>query len=283
MSNRDNVKPFGSVQMLDLAALHPRRYARKTTPKRVFELAQSIRLIGLQVPITVRADNRGGAGTKFEILAGRHRYEACRSLNMKCVPCIVQAVDDLEAELIAIDENLFRENLTPAQEAKAIVRRKEIYEALHPETKHGSIGGGHDQSRQIGDSGKAPRFTKTTADLTGKAERHIQRAVRRSEKIGPRQLDRITGTSLDKGIELDALATLPAQQQSALIERAANGEVVTARKALRTELGASERWRAQFVSLLAIVPTESDRAWARSQLAGTPAAETPAETMDGMT
>jgi hypothetical protein len=31
-------------------------------------------------------------------------------------------------------------------------RRKDAYEALHPETKNGATGGGHDQSRQLGHS-----------------------------------------------------------------------------------------------------------------------------------
>jgi ParB family transcriptional regulator, chromosome partitioning protein len=253
---------------VDMALIKPRRYARQTIPKSVVQLTESIKTIGLQVPIIVRAINGGEATSrKFEILAGRHRYAACRLLNMRTIPCIVQAVDDLQAELITIDENLCRENLTPVQEAKAIARRKEIYEALHPETKHGAIGGGRDQSRQFGDSGKAMRFTKATANLTGKPERNIQRAVRRSAKIGSENLERLAGTSLDKGVELDALADLPAQQQDALIERAAKGENVTARQAHLTPQDASERWRAQFSSLLAAAPTESDRAWAWEQLA----------------
>ena len=140
---------------LDMASIRPRRYARRLIPKCVGRLSQSIKGIGLQVPIIVRAIN-GGEGTskKFEILAGHHRYAACRVLQMKTIPCIIRALDDLRAVLITIDENLCRENLTPAQEAAAIKRRKEIYEALHPETKRGAIGGGH-QSRQIGDTVKA--------------------------------------------------------------------------------------------------------------------------------
>lgn len=63
--------------------------------------------------------------------------------------------------------------LTPAQEAVALTRRKEIYETLFPETRHGAIGGGHPrQSRQNGDS---DRFTKETAAASGKSERVVQR------------------------------------------------------------------------------------------------------------
>ena len=260
-----------TIVNLETALIRPRRYARPLTQRRVTGLIESIKAIGLQAPIIVRAIKGPSEGTseEFEILAGHHRYAACTVLKMRTIPCIIRAVDDLRAQLITIDENLCRENLTPAQEAKAIARRKEIYEALNPETKRGAVGGGHDQSRQIGDSEKAARFTKTTAKATGRPERNIQRAARRGGKIGPQQLDRLAGTSLDKGVELDALADLPAQQQDALIERAAKGENVTARKAPATDPDASERWRAQFSRLLAAAPTESDRAWARKQLATT--------------
>ena len=42
------------------------------------------------------------------------------------------------AELAEVGENLFRSQLTPAQEASAIFRRKAIYEEFHPETKAGA-------------------------------------------------------------------------------------------------------------------------------------------------
>ena len=41
-------------------------------------------------------------------------------------------------------------------------------EALHPETKHGATGGGHDQSRKVCDS--ADRFTLDTAKKPGQAD-----------------------------------------------------------------------------------------------------------------
>lgn len=73
-----------------------------------------------------------------------------------------------------------------------------------PETKHGAIGGGHDQSRQVGDSAKSDRFTASTAAATGKSERAVQRDAERGDALGD-DLAAIAGTSLDKGVELDAL------------------------------------------------------------------------------
>lgn len=57
-------------------------------------------------------------------------------------------------------------------------RRKEIYQALHPETRHG----GDRTSRQIGDM-KDARFTADTAAKTGRSERDVQRDATRGERI----------------------------------------------------------------------------------------------------
>ena len=59
----------------------------------------------------------------------------------------------------------------------------------------------------------------TSSVLLGVVQRSVQ------------NLDRLAGTSLDNGVELDALADLPAQQQDALIERAAKGEKVSTPRA----------------------------------------------------
>ena len=54
----------------------------------------------------------------------------------------------------------------------------------------------------------ADRFTAATADATGKAERTVRLAAARGEALGD-DLGAVTGTSLDKGVELDALAKPP--------------------------------------------------------------------------
>ncbi len=48
-------------------------------------------------------------------------------------------------------------------------------------------------------------FATATADTTGKDERAIRRAAARGEALG-HDLGAVTGMSLDKGVELDALA-----------------------------------------------------------------------------
>ena len=58
-----------------------------------------------------------------------------------------------------IDENLCRAELSPAQEALHISRRKELYEIQHPETANGATGGGHNQLRQLAKLPTASRLT----------------------------------------------------------------------------------------------------------------------------
>lgn len=69
--------------------------------------------------------------------------------------------------------------LTPAERATFTRRRKEAYEALHPETRHG---GDRKSSRQLGDLND-DRFTADTAARTGQSERAVQRDAERGEKV----------------------------------------------------------------------------------------------------
>ena len=106
-----------------------------------------------------------------------------------------------------IENALIRSPLTPAQEASAIFRRKAIYEGLHPETKATYAGGSFkgNQHGAVTDNLSAANFANATAHATGKDERTIRRAAARGEALGD-DLGAVTGTSLEKGVELDALA-----------------------------------------------------------------------------
>ena len=75
-------------------------------------------------------------------------------------------------------------------------------------------------------------FAAATAEVTGESKRAINLNVARAEAIGD-DLLRLTGTSLDKGVELDALARLPEPERKELIERAVAGGFVTVTKTSR--------------------------------------------------
>jgi ParB family transcriptional regulator, chromosome partitioning protein len=205
---------------------------RATDSETIEKLVDSIATVGLLNPILVRAADVGDTSNQMILVAGRHRLEALKVLGRQQVQCAVLADDDLQAELAEIDENLCRAELTPAQSAVAITRRKKIYVALHPDTAAGKA-----QARamnvQLGRGDVAdklsPTFAVATAAASGMNSRTIERAAARGEAITTEKLAKIAGTSLDKGVELDALAKIPAEKRDELIDAATRGERVSAR------------------------------------------------------
>jgi N6-adenosine-specific RNA methylase IME4 len=225
-----------------LQGLRASPHARPIDAAHVDALAKSIAEIGLIEPIVIRPLRPPPVGNQavpvFEVIAGLHRVEASAKLGRETIPAVIHDVDDLTAELVLIDENLCRRNLSPAEESLATARRKVIYEQLHPETKPTSRGGEgrHKQTRrQSGDESVVSRFSQATAAATGIGERTVQRSVARGERIGQESLRKIIGTSLDRGEELDALGKLSPPRRNELIERAAKGEAVTAKPAVKQE------------------------------------------------
>lgn len=116
----------------------------------------------------------------------------------------------LEAELVEIDENLIRAELTPAQRAASIARRREIWGALHPNSG---------QSLPENARGRPREFAGDTESSTGEAKRTVNLHLSRADALGP-DLKAVIGTSLDKGVELDALKDMEPEARRPLIEAA---------------------------------------------------------------
>ena len=126
------------IAEIEVAAIVVQRRLRPIRESVVNELVESIRDLGLISPITVRADWGGDRAT---LVAGAHRLAAAIRLGWKSIPClIVAAQSDDVFTLIEIDENLTRGDLSQAERAIHIAKRKEVYERLHPQTKHGAVG-----------------------------------------------------------------------------------------------------------------------------------------------
>lgn len=111
---------------------------RPVNDQKVEMLMESIKMSGLLNPITTR---RTSLGSPPYLVSGAHRLEACKRLGWDEIPCIVFEFDDAQGELAEIDENLIRNNLTPAEEAIAIARRKEL--VLLIQRKSGDTNGHH--------------------------------------------------------------------------------------------------------------------------------------------
>ena len=80
-------------------------------------LVTSIREHGLIQPILIRPLSHG-----FEIVAGHRRYQACKSLRWRFIPCKIRELTDKQAFEIQLSENIQRKSMDPIEEAEAFRR-----------------------------------------------------------------------------------------------------------------------------------------------------------------
>lgn len=106
------------VLMLPIGCISP----NPAQPRQVFDpaaleaLAASIRENGILQPLTVR--RRGTE--QWELVAGERRLRAAGLAGLTCVPCLEWTANDAGAALLALVENLQREDLHYFEEAQAI-------------------------------------------------------------------------------------------------------------------------------------------------------------------
>jgi hypothetical protein len=131
-----------------------------------------------------------------------------------------------QAELIEIDENLIRADLSDAERAMHLARRKVLYDARPDAPKHGGDRKSA-KARSSSQNENLKTFVSETATKTGTGRSTVARDITRANKIV--DFGGLVGTSLDRGDELDALAKLPADVQHDLIDRAKAGESITAK------------------------------------------------------
>lgn len=108
---------------LRLDALLPGKYQPRTRMDEgaLFELAESIKSQGVMQPILVRPIGAPGGG-RYEIIAGERRSRAAKLAGLSEVPVLVKDVPDEAAAVMALIENIQREDLNPLEEAQGLQR-----------------------------------------------------------------------------------------------------------------------------------------------------------------
>lgn len=140
----------------------------------VGELADSIREIGLLNPLTIDRDNF--------LIAGLHRLEAVKRLGWTEVDCTVSSLEGLSAELAEIDENIVRSDMSTLEYGEILLRRKEIYETLHPETKRGMRNGQTSKSDKMSFL-ETKSFAQDTAEKLGVVPRTVERQIQTAKNL----------------------------------------------------------------------------------------------------
>jgi len=110
------------VGRIDPSPHQPRHYFAEEA---LAELAQSIKENGLLQPLTVRQVNG-----RYELVAGERRLRAVKILHWEKVPALVETLDEGQAHLLTVVENLQRADLTPLEEANGFqeFRRRGVSE-----------------------------------------------------------------------------------------------------------------------------------------------------------
>jgi len=114
---------------LPLDRLRPGRYQPRTRMDEgsLYELAESIRSQGVMQPVLVRPLADGG----YEIIAGERRVRAARLAGLDEVPVLVREVPDEAAAVMALIENIQREDLDPLEEARGLQRLTDEFGLTH--------------------------------------------------------------------------------------------------------------------------------------------------------
>ncbi len=114
---------------LKLRQLRSGRYQPRTRMDEgsLYELAESIRSQGVMQPILVRPVGASG----YEIIAGERRFRAARLAGLDEVPVLVKDVPDEAAAVMALIENIQREDLNPLEEAQGLQRLVSEFKLTH--------------------------------------------------------------------------------------------------------------------------------------------------------
>ena len=109
----------GSIVELEVKLIADNRFQPRQAydEAKLDELAASIKQNGLLQPIVVRKSAKG-----YEVVAGERRLRAARKLGLLKIPVVLNDVGDKEAMVLALVENVQREDLNPVEKAETYRR-----------------------------------------------------------------------------------------------------------------------------------------------------------------
>ncbi|MCH4476627.1 nucleoid occlusion protein [Staphylococcus haemolyticus] len=174
LKNKDDIVGYieedrnSSVESIQIERIVPNRYQPRQVfdSSKIIELAESIDEHGLLQPIVVRPIEEN----MYEIIAGERRFRALQSLHKSQADVIIRHMNDEETAVVALIENIQRENLSAVEEAEAYKKLLEI--------------GGTTQSELAKSLGKSQSFIANKLRLLKLAPKVISRL--REDKITER-------------------------------------------------------------------------------------------------
>ena len=119
----------GTPSTLKLSQLQPGKYQPRTRMDEgsLYELAESIKSQGIMQPVR----ERPVGPNRYEIIAGERRVRAANLAGLTEVPVLVRQVADEAAAVMALIENIQREDLNPLEEAQGLKRLVDEFALTH--------------------------------------------------------------------------------------------------------------------------------------------------------
>ena len=166
----------------------------------VAALMESLPAAGQISPIIVKEAciMRERLESGYRLIAGNHRLTAAERLGWDTIEADIWPADThaVKLELIEVDENLCRAELTAAEKAKAIKLRKILWESLR---EHENSSGNQSSTRIVGykqPPEKEKGFAASTAAITGMSKQAINQYLKIAETLGD-ALETLQGTEAD--------------------------------------------------------------------------------------
>lgn len=116
----NNLKPKEKIHNIPIEMIekNPNQPRKLFSEGPLFELAESIRVCGIIQPLNVRRIGEN----KYELISGERRLKAAKLIGLKTVPAVIMSVEEETSAVIALIENLQREDLSFFEEALAYER-----------------------------------------------------------------------------------------------------------------------------------------------------------------
>ncbi|MBH87736.1 MAG: chromosome partitioning protein ParB [Pelagibacterales bacterium] len=128
INKKDNTFDHLPIELIKPNSLQPRK---SFDMELLNELADSIRDKGVLQPIVVRESK--GKNQSWQIIAGERRWRAAQIAGLHKIPVYIKNLKDDEVAIVALIENIQRENLSPIDEAKGYKRVMEKFSITQEE------------------------------------------------------------------------------------------------------------------------------------------------------
>ena len=187
---------------------------RKINPAAIAALKDSLTQAGQISPIVVIPDRimRGILRDGYRLIVGNHRLSAAIELGWTEIKAEVlpAGFNPVHLELMEVDENLCRAELTAAEKAAALKKRKILWESLREQTESGNLvstltGRGH------------TGFASSTAAVTGMSKQAINSYIKTADALGE-DLGLVQGTTFDTKRGLARLSAMPREERLQVLQ-----------------------------------------------------------------